>query len=71
MTQPRPEHKDLPELARFDERKSRLVELNYFGGLTSEELAHALQISVSTVTRETRMAEARLRKYLASRPDEP
>lgn len=54
----------LREMAKFDERKSKLIELKYFGGLTSEELATALDISVATVTRESRLAEAWLRNYL-------
>lgn len=55
----------LEELARFDERKSRLIELKYFAGLSGEELAQALGISISTVTRESRLAEAWLHRYLA------
>ncbi len=54
----------LSELARFDERKSRLIELRYFAGLSGEEIAEALGISISTVTRESRLAEAWLHRYL-------
>jgi RNA polymerase sigma factor (TIGR02999 family) len=54
----------LRELASFDERKSRLIELKYFGGLQTEEIAEALGISRSTVTREARLAEAWLHNYL-------
>jgi len=54
----------LRELASFDERKSRLIELKYFGGLETDEIAEALGISRSTVTREARMAEAWLHNYL-------
>jgi RNA polymerase sigma factor (TIGR02999 family) len=54
----------LRELATFDERKSRLIELKYFGGLETEEIAEALGISRSTVTREARLAEAWLHHYL-------
>jgi RNA polymerase sigma factor (TIGR02999 family) len=54
----------LDELARFDERKARLIELKYFGGLSGEEIAEALGISISTITRESRLAEAWLRRYL-------
>jgi RNA polymerase sigma factor (TIGR02999 family) len=54
----------LGELAKFDERKARLIELRYFGGLSGEELADALNISISTVTRESRLAEAWLHRYL-------
>jgi RNA polymerase sigma factor (TIGR02999 family) len=55
----------LKELAGFDERKSRLIELKYFGGLKGEEISEALGISISTITRETRMAEAWLQNYLS------
>jgi RNA polymerase sigma factor (TIGR02999 family) len=54
----------LRELASFDERKSRLIELKYFGGLHTEDIAQALGISRSTVTREARLAEAWLHSYL-------
>jgi len=57
----------LVELTRFDPRKSRLIELKYFGGLTGAELSETLGISPATVTRETRTAEAWLHKYLAGR----
>ena len=57
-------HEALEELARFDERKAQLVELRYFGGLSGEELSEALGISISTVTRESRLAEAWLHRYL-------
>jgi RNA polymerase sigma factor (TIGR02999 family) len=54
----------LKELSRFDERKGRLIELNYFGGLTGEEISDVLGISISTITREMRLAEAWLESYL-------
>lgn len=54
----------LTELAAFDERKSRLIELKYFGGLTGDEIGEVLDISRSTVVRETRLAEAWLQDYL-------
>jgi RNA polymerase sigma factor (TIGR02999 family) len=56
----------LRELARFDERKARLIELRYFGGLNGEEIAEALGISISTITRESRLAEAWLHRYLSN-----
>lgn len=56
----------LGELAKVDERKSRLIELKYFGGLKGTELAEALGISIATVNRESRLAEAWLHKYLAA-----
>jgi RNA polymerase sigma factor (TIGR02999 family) len=51
-------------LAKFDERKSRVAELRFFAGLTVEETAVALSISVETVHRDWRLAKAWLRKEL-------
>lgn len=48
----------LLSLAAIDERKSRIVELRFFGGLSVEETATALEISVRTVMREWSMAKA-------------
>ena len=48
----------LAELAKLDERKSRIVEMRYFGGLTTEEAAAVLKVSVATVEREWRRARA-------------
>ena len=46
----------LKALEVMDERKSRVVELRFFGGLTNEEIAEALKISVETVKRDWRFA---------------
>jgi RNA polymerase sigma factor (TIGR02999 family) len=48
----------LRELAKMDERKSRVVELRYFGGLSVEETAEALGVSIPTVTRDWNTAKA-------------
>lgn len=48
----------LSGLALQDERKSRVVELKFFGGLTTEEIAEVLQISGATVEREWSFARA-------------
>jgi len=48
----------MERLARRDGRKSRVVELKFFGGLTTEEIAEVLQISVATVEREWAFARA-------------
>jgi RNA polymerase sigma-70 factor (ECF subfamily) len=48
----------LDALAQIDNRKSRVVELRYFGGLSIEETAEVLEISVDTVKRDFRMARA-------------
>jgi RNA polymerase sigma factor (TIGR02999 family) len=55
----------LQRLARHDRRKSDVVELLYFGGLTYDEVAAALGISAATVHRELRMAKAWLYSELA------
>jgi RNA polymerase sigma-70 factor, ECF subfamily len=51
-------------LARQDARKSRIVELRYFGGLRIEETAEVLGISPTTVRREWTLAKAWLRREL-------
>ena len=48
----------LVELATFDEMKSRIVELRYFGGLTVEETAEALGVTPVTIKRHWRLAKA-------------
>ena len=56
----------LVALAKFDERKSRLVELRYFAGLTSDEAAEVLGISRRTADREWELARAWLFRALSS-----
>ncbi|HKY31037.1 MAG TPA: ECF-type sigma factor [Candidatus Polarisedimenticolia bacterium] len=56
----------LKSLERHDARKSRLVELHYFGGLTLEELALATETPPRTIEREMRLARAWLRREAAS-----
>jgi RNA polymerase sigma factor (TIGR02999 family) len=48
----------LEALAKFDERKSRVIELRFFGGLSVEETAAALNVSPDTVMRDWRLAKA-------------
>lgn len=48
----------LQRLAALDERKSKVVELKFYGGLTIEEIAEVLQISGATVEREWAFARA-------------
>lgn len=48
----------LDRLAALDLRKSRIVELKFFGGLTTADIAEALQVSVATVEREWSFARA-------------
>jgi RNA polymerase sigma factor (TIGR02999 family) len=54
----------LNRLATMDERKSRVVELRYFGGLTIEETAAVLDLPSATVEREWRFAKAWLKREL-------
>jgi RNA polymerase sigma factor (TIGR02999 family) len=65
---PRPDllalNEALDALAAFDARKARVVELRYFGGLTVEETAEALNVSVATVERDWLMAKLWLSKTL-------
>jgi RNA polymerase sigma factor (TIGR02999 family) len=56
----------LNRLAAHDPRKSQVVELLFFGGLTYEEAAAALGISAATVHRELRMAKAWLHRDLTA-----
>jgi RNA polymerase sigma factor (TIGR02999 family) len=48
----------LQRLAALDERQARVVELRFFGGLSAEETAEALQVSLATVKREWATARA-------------
>jgi RNA polymerase sigma factor (TIGR02999 family) len=48
----------LQRLAAIDERRSRILEQRYFGGLSLEETAEALNVSLATVKRELRTARA-------------
>jgi len=54
----------LERLAAVDERKSRVVELRFFGGLTADETAAALQVSSKTVRRDWEFARAWLQREL-------
>lgn len=56
----------LNELAKFDERKSKIVELKFFGGLTVEEIAEILKIAPITVMREWQKAKAWLYRELSN-----
>jgi len=56
----------LTELARFDERKAKIVELKFFGGLSVEETAEVLKISAVTVMREWNKAKAWLYRELSN-----
>jgi RNA polymerase sigma factor (TIGR02999 family) len=59
----------LERLAALAPRKARVVELRYFGGLSVEETAQVLAVSVETVTRDWRMAKLWLHRDLAAVPE--
>ena len=54
----------LDALAKVDPRKSRVVELRFFGGLSVEEAAEVLQVSADTVKRDWRLAKLWLLRQL-------
>jgi len=56
----------LTTLEKLDPRQARTVELRFFGGLSLEEAAEVLRVSVSTVRRDWRMAQAWLRQQLSA-----
>ena len=62
-------HLTLERLERLDPQQGRLVELRYFAGLSAEETAQAMGLSLRTVEREWTTAKAWLRAQLAG--DEP
>jgi DNA-directed RNA polymerase specialized sigma24 family protein len=57
----------LTRLAAFDERRSRIAELRFFGGLSLEESSHVLQLSMATVERDWQAARAWLFMTLSGR----
>ncbi len=52
-------------LQKWDERKYSVLEMKYFGGMSREEIAEALGVSVGTVKRDLAIAEAYLRREFA------
>jgi RNA polymerase sigma factor (TIGR02999 family) len=60
----------LEKLTAMDARKGRIVELRFFGGLTEEETAEVMGISLPTVQREWRAAKAWLRRMLTEGKDD-
>ncbi len=55
----------LTALEKLDPRQARTVELRFFGGLSLEEAAEVLRVSISTVRRDWRMAQAWLHQQLS------
>ena len=58
----------LNDLAQFDQRKAKIVELRFFGGLSVEETAEVLQVAPVTVTREWGKAKAWLYHTIKASP---
>ncbi len=56
----------LTVLEKLDSRQSRVVELRFFGGLSLEEAAEVMQVSLSTVRRDWRIAQAWLQQQLSA-----
>jgi len=57
----------LKALAESDERKARVVELRFFGGLTVAETASVLNVGPDTVMRDWRLAKAWLQREMVNR----
>jgi RNA polymerase sigma factor (TIGR02999 family) len=55
----------LTKLAEVDQRMAKGIELRYFGGLSQDEIATILGISLATVKRDLRFAESWLRRFLS------
>ena len=58
-------HEALEQLGAIDSRKSRIVELKFFGGLTTNEIAEVLQLSPATIERDWSFARAWLYDVMA------
>jgi RNA polymerase sigma factor (TIGR02999 family) len=58
-------HKALDRLAKADKRKAQIVELKFFGGLTTDEIAETLGISRATVERDWKFARAWLHQAVS------
>ena len=56
----------MKSLEKIDERKSRIVELRFFGGLSIEETAEVLKVSPGTVMRDWTFTRAWLRKEMSA-----
>ena len=55
----------LTRLAEVNARKAQLIELRFFGGLSYEEIAEALEISTTTLVREQTLAKAWLYREIS------
>jgi RNA polymerase sigma factor (sigma-70 family) len=59
----------LKTLAELDQRKSQVIELRFFGGLSIEETAEVLGVSAGTVMRDWTFAKAWLRREMTNQSD--
>jgi len=59
-------HEALEALAQQDDRKAQIIEMRYFAGMTSQEIAEATGTSIATVGREIRVAHAWLLRRMQS-----
>ena len=55
----------LTKLAEMDPRKTQIVEMKFFGGLSTEEVAEVLRVTTRTVDREWRKAKAWLNRAIS------
>ena len=60
----------LSDLESIDPRKSRIIELRYFGGLTIDQVAELLELSAPTIVKETRLARAWIHRQISAEPPE-
>jgi RNA polymerase sigma factor (TIGR02999 family) len=61
-------HDALDRLAVFDARKAKVIEMRYFGGLSRDEVADAMHLTLATVKRDLQLGEAWLRRELSMGP---
>ena len=61
----------LNRLAGVDERKAKVIELRYFGGMSREEIGDVAGLTIATVKRDLRLGEAWLRRDLGARISRP
>jgi RNA polymerase sigma factor (TIGR02999 family) len=61
----------LSKLSEIDARKSQAIELKFFGGLSIEEIAQVLGVSVATVGRELRLGQAWIRREMSRQSSNP
>lgn len=60
----------LNQLAVFDSRKAQVVEMRYFGGLSAEDIAAVLGVSIQTVHRDWSLAKSWLAREMSSVPSD-